>query len=114
MVSEKEAEQIRKKLLEEVEKLPAEQASAIREQIKKATPEQLVAFVQQAQKKAGAGTAGKGAGECIFCQIISGKLETVKIYEDDEIIVVLDLYPATKGHILIMPKQHFQFAELSK
>jgi histidine triad (HIT) family protein len=47
--------------------------------------------------------------ECIFCAIASGKLDSFKIYEDDDIVAVLDINPMTRGHTLVMPKKHFQF-----
>ena len=47
--------------------------------------------------------------ECIFCAIASGKLESFKVYEDDDVLAVLDINPMTRGHLLLMPKKHFQF-----
>ncbi len=44
--------------------------------------------------------------DCIFCQIVSGKLPSYKIYEDGEFIAILDIFPKTKGHTLVIPKQH--------
>ena len=43
---------------------------------------------------------------CIFCKIISGEIPSKKIYEDDNVIVILDLHPACDGHSLIIPKKH--------
>lgn len=43
---------------------------------------------------------------CIFCKIANGEIPSKTIYEDDEFRVILDLGPATKGHALILPKQH--------
>jgi len=47
--------------------------------------------------------------ECIFCAIASGKMESFKIYEDSDIIAILDINPMARGHTLVMPKNHFQF-----
>jgi len=102
MLSDKEAEQIKKNLLEQLKKFPAEQVSELREQIEDANPEELEEFIK-AQK-----SQQKGS-DCIFCQIISGKVETTKIYEDADILCVLDAYPASRGHVLVIPKEHFQF-----
>lgn len=44
--------------------------------------------------------------ECIFCQIIAGELPSSKIYEDDDTIAIMDLYPVAKGHALVIPKTH--------
>jgi histidine triad (HIT) family protein len=44
---------------------------------------------------------------CIFCKIISGEMDSKKVYEDDLVIGVLDINPALKGHVLFMPKEHY-------
>lgn len=43
---------------------------------------------------------------CIFCKIIAGEIPSKTIYEDDEFKVILDVNPASKGHALILPKEH--------
>lgn len=43
---------------------------------------------------------------CIFCKIVKNEIEAVTIYEDEEFKVFLDAFPATKGHVLIVPKEH--------
>ena len=45
--------------------------------------------------------------DCIFCKLANGVFETNKIYEDDDFTVILDAAPATKGHALILPKEHY-------
>ena len=44
--------------------------------------------------------------ECIFCKIIEGELPSIKLYEDEKTIALLDIYPVAKGHTLIIPKNH--------
>ena len=44
--------------------------------------------------------------DCIFCKLANGIIPTNSIYEDDDFKVILDLGPATKGHALILPKEH--------
>lgn len=44
---------------------------------------------------------------CIFCKIANGDIPSKTIYEDEEFRVILDLGPATKGHALILPKDHY-------
>lgn len=43
---------------------------------------------------------------CIFCKLANGELPTRSIYEDKDFRVILDAAPATKGHALILPKEH--------
>ena len=44
---------------------------------------------------------------CIFCKLANGDIPTNSIYEDNDFKVILDADPATKGHALILPKNHF-------
>ena len=44
--------------------------------------------------------------DCIFCKLANGVFPTNSIYEDDKFNVILDNGPATKGHALILPKEH--------
>ena len=44
---------------------------------------------------------------CIFCKIANGEVPSKTLYEDDKFRVILDLGPATKGHALVLPKEHF-------
>ena len=44
---------------------------------------------------------------CIFCKIANGEIPSATLYEDEDFRVILDLGPATKGHALILPKNHF-------
>jgi histidine triad (HIT) family protein len=63
------------------------------------SPEQQKAIEQQKE-------------QCIFCQIIAGKMETKKVYEDKLLIGILDINPASKGHVLLMPKEHYPIMPL--
>ncbi len=58
------------------------------------TPEQQQAIEQQ-------------KAQCIFCQIVEGKVPSKKVYEDDKLLGILDINPASKGHVLLMPKEHY-------
>ena len=69
-----------------------EQRKQLEEKIKKMSPEELKEFQKQ---------------QCIFCQIIAGKVPSKKVYEDDTTIGVLDINPAARGHVLVMPKEHY-------
>lgn len=43
---------------------------------------------------------------CIFCKIINKEIPSKVVYEDNDFIAMLDIAPATKGHVLILPKEH--------
>ena len=44
---------------------------------------------------------------CIFCKIAAGEIPSTTLYEDQDFRVILDLGPASKGHALILPKEHY-------
>lgn len=45
--------------------------------------------------------------DCIFCKIANGQIPANALYEDDVVKVIFDLSPASRGHVLILPKNHF-------
>ena len=65
---------------------------ALQEKIKQMSPEELKEF----QKK-----------QCIFCQIIAGKVQSRKVYEDEKVVALLDINPANPGHVLLLTKEHY-------
>ena len=77
----------------EQEQPTEEQIKEFQEKLAKMSPEEREAFFRQ---------------QCIFCQIIDGKIESTRIYEDDDCLAILDINPANPGHILLMPKKHLQ------
>lgn len=44
---------------------------------------------------------------CVFCKIINGEIPSKKVYEDDDVLAILDISQATVGHTLVMPKKHY-------
>jgi histidine triad (HIT) family protein len=74
------------------ENMTPEQIKALQEKIKQMSPEELKEF----QKK-----------QCIFCQIISGKIQAKIIYEDEKVLAILDINPANPGHAVLLTKEHY-------
>ncbi len=46
--------------------------------------------------------------DCIFCKIVQGSIPSAKVYEDDQFISILDINPVSKGHLLVIPKKHYE------
>ena len=46
--------------------------------------------------------------DCIFCKIVAGELPSHKVYEDDSILAFMDITPTSKGHTLVIPKEHYE------
>ncbi|XFA98418.1 HIT family protein [Candidatus Izemoplasma sp. B36] len=45
---------------------------------------------------------------CIFCKIVNGEVPSYKIYEDENVMAILDISQATKGHTLVLSKKHYK------
>lgn len=72
--------------------LTPEQRKQLEEKLKSMTPEQLKDLQKQ---------------QCIFCQIVLEKVPAKKVYEDETCLVILDINPAARGHLLLLPKEHY-------
>lgn len=46
------------------------------------------------------------SNDCIFCKIIAGKEDASIVYEDESFIAIMDAYPLSEGHVLVIPKNH--------
>jgi len=49
--------------------------------------------------------------DCIFCKIVDGTLPSYKIYEDEDTLAFLDIAPVNYGHVLVIPKKHYENIE---
>ena len=44
--------------------------------------------------------------DCLFCKIVAGDMPSVQVHEDDKTVAFMDINPATRGHLLVIPKAH--------
>lgn len=44
--------------------------------------------------------------ECIFCKIINGEIPAIKVLDEDKVFAFMDINPASRGHMLVVPKSH--------
>ena len=77
--------------------MSGEEDKAMQEKLSNMSPEELKKFQMQ---------------NCIFCQIVGGKVASKKVYEDDKCLAILDINPANPGHVLLMPKEHYAIMPL--
>ncbi len=85
--------------LNEIIQLPREEQSLkLKEFFKKLTPEQIE-FLKKHQSQ-----------QCIFCGIALGQINSYKIYEDNDLVAVLDINPASNGHVILIPKMHLKYS----
>jgi histidine triad (HIT) family protein len=88
-------EQIRK--ISEIAKLPQDQQQVTWDSFVKTLNEEQIEFLRNQQQ----------TSQCIFCAISQNKLPAKKVYEDDNFVAVLDIKPANKGHVVVIPKKHY-------
>lgn len=48
-----------------------------------------------------------GGNDCVFCKMVAEEIPVTKIFEDDVVLSFLDIGPVSDGHVLVIPKQHF-------
>jgi histidine triad (HIT) family protein len=44
--------------------------------------------------------------DCLFCKIVAGELPSTRVLEDDRVVAIMDIFPATRGHALVIPRAH--------
>jgi histidine triad (HIT) family protein len=49
--------------------------------------------------------------ECIFCKIVAGEIPCAKVMEDQSALAFLDIGPLAEGHVLLIPKEHYEFVD---
>ncbi|NPE29618.1 HIT domain-containing protein [Methanococcoides sp. SA1] len=100
-ITTEEAQKIKEHLLTQLDNFPEDKRSQITEQINSMTDEQVEAFVKQ-------NNLNHLGGQCIFCAIVANKTPSHKISEDNSAVAILELNPLSKGHTLIVPKEHLE------
>lgn len=98
-ITKEEASKIKEHLLNQLENFPEDKRSQIKEQIMSMTTKQLEEFIKQNE-------LNHLGGQCIFCSIVAKKTPSYKIAEDRNYISILEINPLSKGHSLIVPKEH--------
>ena len=113
---QEQAEEIKKQLLEQVEKLPNENKDQIKKHIETLNEKQLEDFLKQnnIQISESGQPTQQTSEKSIFEQIINNELPSFKITENKDAIAILELNPLSKGHCLIIPKQKTTIDKISK
>ncbi len=105
-----QSEQIKQQIINQIETtFPEDKKSSAIEQIEAMNDSELENFLAQNNLIK---NSEDGEQQCIFCSIISEKIQGYKISENENAVAVLEINPISKGHSLIIPKEHVQ--EISK
>lgn len=108
MLSKEQTEQIKKQVFQQIDStFPEDQKESAKEQINSMNQEQFEEFlIQNKIIKEDGQPPQQQEQQCIFCSIIEEKIPSYKIDETKETIAILEINPISKGHIIIIPKEH--------
>lgn len=106
MLSEEQIKDIKKQILKQIESWPKEQRENAESQIESMDAEQLEQFLIKNKLIKTAQVKSDEKEEDIFCSIIQGKIPAYKIDENKSSIAILEINPLSKGHCLVIPKEH--------
>ena len=102
MLSEEQTLEIKQKIISHIEKnFPEEQVEQAIAQIENMNSSQLEKFLEENKI-----LTSNSENNCIFCSIASGQINSVKIGENEEAIAILEINPISRGHAMIIPKEH--------
>lgn len=108
MITDSQAEEIKKQIFNQIEStFPNTQKELAKNQIKNMNNSELELFLKQnnllvnSEKK-----IKKDISSCIFCSIFKNEVPSYKIDSNQEALAVLEINPISKGHIIIIPKNH--------
>jgi diadenosine tetraphosphate (Ap4A) HIT family hydrolase len=98
-LKKEEIDTIKTQLLGQIDNFPEDKREAIKTQIQSMNNDQVEEFVKQNELT-------HMPGGCIFCSIVEGKSQSIRVAEDENSIAILEINPLSKGHSLIVPKKH--------
>jgi len=115
MISKEQSENIKKSLMEQIEKSNQPDKEKIIEYIKSLDEPNLEQFLKQNKIELSEfDSEKKSEPECIFCSIINEKIPSYKIAETKKAITILEINPLSKGHSLVLPSEHLAIEKMPK
>ncbi len=113
MLTKEQANAIKEQLLKQLDSFPEDKRELIKNKILSMTLEEIEEFVKQNQMNQ---TEQKKPEEnqisCVFCNISSKRIPSFVLTEDKDNLAVLELNPLSKGHSLIIPKEHLETTKI--
>jgi histidine triad (HIT) family protein len=104
-MDKKQLEEYKKQLMKQIEGFPEDKQQEAKKQIESMNQEQFEEFLNANNM------VQKQGQKCIFCSIVFGEMPSTKIAENEKAIAILELNPISKGHTLIIPKEHIEKPE---
>ncbi|MBI3623110.1 HIT domain-containing protein [Candidatus Pacearchaeota archaeon] len=105
MISQEQAESLKKQLLSQLENSSIQNKEEIKASITEMNKDELEEFLIK-NNLIKSSNSEIAPGKCIFCSIADSKIPSYKIGENMEAVAVLEINPISKGHVIIIPKIH--------
>jgi len=123
MLTPEQVKNLKEQLMTQLVNFPEDKREQMKEQILMMNDKQFEEFLIQnglisagegneeedetrGKEESKSGKKGKLSQECVFCSILGGKIPSYKIDENKDAIAVLEINPLSKGHLLVVPKEH--------
>jgi histidine triad (HIT) family protein len=104
MLTEEQAQEMRSNIIQQISStFPEDKKQTAISQVEAMSIEELEQFIEQNQSQQ---AQKQGEGQCIFCSIVEGKVPSYEIEKNKTMISILELNPVSKGHVLVIPKNH--------
>ncbi|MEI7719535.1 MAG: HIT domain-containing protein [archaeon] len=105
MLTDEQAQSIKTHLLEQLENFPEEQRKIIKHKILSMNNEEMEEFLKE--NNLNASKEKEVTQKCIFCSIAKKNIKSFILDEDNDYLAILELNPLSKGHTLVIPKEHY-------
>jgi histidine triad (HIT) family protein len=105
MLSDEQVQKIKNHLLEQIENFPEEQRKTIKHKLLSMNSEEMEEFLKENNLNPSA-ESSEESPKCIFCSIAKKEIKSFIISEDKEYLAILEINPVSKGHTLVIPKEH--------
>lgn len=107
MLTQEQTKNMKNQLVRQIEaSFPDDKRQFAISQVEAMDPEQLEEFLVKNKLLKKEGTSHAHSGQCVFCSIVFGDIKAYKIAENSKAIAVLEINPVSRGHTIIIPKEH--------
>ena len=109
-LTKQQADQVKEQLLKQLVNFPEDKREEMKQQILAMGETELEEFLKQNQlaQQSPPQAGASQEQQCVFCSIIDNKIPSYKIDENKNNIAILEINPLSKGHSLVIPKQHLE------
>src|SRR3989344_694969 len=112
--SQEQAEEIKKKLIIQIDQLPQENKEQIKQYVLGLDEQELEEFLKQNKIQISDNQIQSQKPKCVFCSIAQNQVSSYKLIENKKALAILEINPLSRGHSLIIPLEHSTIEKLPK